>query len=97
MQNVALARTGRLGLDRDALVAIYVGLRFYRLKQSTDVSDADAFAQLGRLLDSLRALPNTPADLETAIAQELANAVEHNRPGSGEAALLKIMAQLAAG
>ncbi len=50
MQNIALARTGRLGIDRDMLAAIYVALRFYRLKQQLDVSNTDAMAKLGRLL-----------------------------------------------
>lgn len=97
MQQTALARTGRLGLSRDALVAIYVGLRLYRLKQRTDdKSDAESLLELVRTLDGLQTIPATPADLEAAIAREAAAAVAHDRPGSGEAALLELVARIAA-
>jgi hypothetical protein len=95
MQDIALARTGRLGIDRDMLAAIYVGLRFYRLTQELDAANSDAMAELGRLL-TRGAIPTSPTDLEIAIVKEIADAVAHSHPDSSDAAILKFVAQLAA-
>lgn len=96
MQDIALARTGRLGIDRDMLAAIYVGLRFYRLTQQLDAANTDAMVELGRLLTD-SAISTSPTDLEIAIVKEIADAVAHSHPDSSEAAILKFVAQLAAG
>lgn len=97
MQHKALAQSGRLGLDRNILEAIYFGLHFYRLKQRADVSNVDALQELGRIFQKLQALPTTATEIEAAIAQELADAVEHDRPDSSEANFLRFLAQIAKG
>ena len=75
------------------LAAIYVGLRFYRLKQRFDVSKAALMEELARLADG-GGIPSAPSDLEILIAKELADIVEHSRPDSSEAGMLRLLAQL---
>lgn len=94
MQDIALARTGRLGIDRDMLAAIYVALRFYRLTQQSNMANTNAMAELGRLLTE-GVIPTSPTDLEIAIVNEIADAIAHSRPDSNEAVILKFVAQLA--